>query len=55
MRPETKQALEKTKKDGERLKEFLENVKVNVEGNPGLEPEEIDELLAEAEELAPEV
>jgi len=54
MRPETRRAVEKTERDGERLKEFLRKVKVTVEGNPGLAVEDIDELLADAEEFCTE-
>ena len=54
MRPEIKEIVEKTEEDGKKLKRFLEKVKGTVKDNPGLAPEEIDELLAEAEEFATE-
>jgi len=53
MKPETKKAVEKAEEDGERLKEFFQKVKKKV-GNPGLSPEDIEELCAEAEEFATE-
>ena len=49
-----KKAKKDFKRDGERLKEFLRKVKVTVEGNPGLAVEDIDELLADAEEFCTE-
>lgn len=53
MKPATKKAIEKTEEDSERLKEFLQKVKRKV-GNPGLSPEDVEELLAEAEEFETE-
>ena len=51
---EVQEVLDKTEEDGKKLKRFFENVKGTVEDNPGLSPEEIDELLAEAEEFGTE-
>jgi len=53
-REEIQEVVDKASEDGEKLKRFLENVKVTVEGNPGLTVEEIDELIAEAEEFGVE-
>ena len=51
---EVQEVLDKTDEDGEKLKRFLKNVKRTVEHNPGLTVEEIDELIAEAEEFGVE-
>ena len=54
-RAEVQEAVDKAQEDSEKLTHFFEKVKGTVKDNPGLAVEEIDELLADAEELAPEV
>lgn len=53
MNPETREIIERTERDGERLTEFLRNVRTKI-GNPAFTPEDVDGLLAEAEEVCTE-